>query len=449
MLRVHLLETKELKKTENDDHVQQVSNVEFEVYAHINVGAQTYKSNSIVLGKGNHKWDFWCEILLDNYEQELQIVLCDSRNDDLLGRAALDLKSICHEGKTDMSPGPITRNKPDPFAVLSLGYKQEKTLAAMHTDDPVWKQGFTFLVQDPEIDKLSVKVMDQKTNMEIGSFVYHLLSVMEQEFMDIPCRPFHLMHSGPVSKINLAMQLRILKKWEGENHKDEPKRKTKAPPPPPPGSNRPLNASVRSEGAVRKISEKWKNKAMAGSSASLPALHFAPEGPARKTPVAKEELPTMTRAMKSVPAGMEQQVTAVHTRPVNAGKFYLGVIQLTLRYDVACFRLLVMVHKIVNLPLLDPKHMPSAYVKLHLLTERSRNSKRKTLTIKDDCNPVFNEIFDFTISEVELASRKLHVSVVTRNGIFSSTRPYTGNVIINLAKLDLKQGITHWFDICP
>jgi Ca2+-dependent lipid-binding protein len=48
--------------------------------------------------------------------------------------------------------------KPDPYAQLSLGKQQEVTNVQMRTFDPVWEQGFTFLVNNPESDSLFIKV---------------------------------------------------------------------------------------------------------------------------------------------------------------------------------------------------------------------------------------------------------------------------------------------------
>jgi hypothetical protein len=48
--------------------------------------------------------------------------------------------------------------KPNPYAQLSLGKQQDITNVQLKTGDPVWEQGFTFLVNNPESDTLHVKV---------------------------------------------------------------------------------------------------------------------------------------------------------------------------------------------------------------------------------------------------------------------------------------------------
>jgi hypothetical protein len=49
-------------------------------------------------------------------------------------------------------------------------------------------------------------------------------------------------------------------------------------------------------------------------------------------------------------------------------------------------------------------------------------------TMKDNCNPVYDETFDYILSQGELNSRQLEVSVVTRKGWFSSQSPIMGQV---------------------
>ncbi|KAG8234696.1 hypothetical protein J437_LFUL015350, partial [Ladona fulva] len=130
--------------------------------------------------------------------------------------------------------------------------------------------------------------------------------------------------------------------------------------------------------------------------------------------------------------------------PGDAG---LGRIQLTLRYSTQRQRFIVVVHKVVNLPIHDPNNIPDPYVKLYLLPERSKDSKRKTETMKDNCNPIYDETFDYVISLGELNSRQLEVSVVTKKGFFSSESPIIGQVVINLGELSLTQPVTLWLDL--
>ncbi len=62
-----------------------------------------------------------------------------------------------------------------------------------------------------------------------------------------------------------------------------------------------------------------------------------------------------------------------------------------------------------NLP--DP---PDPYIKLYLLPDRSKRSKKKSDAKKDTVDPVYNEVFTYNLSASNLETKKLEVSVVDR-----------------------------------
>lgn len=76
----------------------------------------------------------------------------------------------------------------------------------------------------------------------------------------------------------------------------------------------------------------------------------------------------------------------------------------------------------------DPSNIPDPYVKLYLLPGRAKDSKRKTITIKDNCNPVYEASFEYLISQAELNSSELEVTVATQKGFFIGGSPVIGMV---------------------
>lgn len=125
------------------------------------------------------------------------------------------------------------------------------------------------------------------------------------------------------------------------------------------------------------------------------------------------------------------------------------------------------------MPLKDPTNIPDPYVKLYLLPERNRDSKRRTDAIKDNCNPVYEQTFEYVVSPAELSSKQLEVSVGTRKGNLLSYSNVMGQVskisfylkvktffskalhtflfqiLVNLNELDLSKTTTEWFDLLP
>lgn len=86
-------------------------------------------------------------------------------------------------------------------------------------------------------------------------------------------------------------------------------------------------------------------------------------------------------------------------------------------------------------------------IKIFLLPVRSKDSKRKTMVIKDHCNPVFDATFEYLISSAELNSSSLEVTVCTQKVI--------GSPILGMLKIDLNDpeiqgaGKNAWWSMLP
>ena len=72
----------------------------------------------------------------------------------------------------------------------------------------------------------------------------------------------------------------------------------------------------------------------------------------------------------------------------------------------------VHVHEAKGLPGGDLPDPPDPYVKLYLLPERSKKSKRKSDAKKDTVTPIFDETFDYDVEVLKMNS-ELEVSNIT------------------------------------
>nr|CAD7443449.1 unnamed protein product [Timema bartmani] len=389
--------------------------------------------------------------------------------------------------------------KPDSYVVLSVSKKEERTNMQSRTPDPVWEQGYTFLVNNPESDTLHVKVLDQKTEIVIGTLVYNLNQLLELKDMSLDSQPHRLTKSGPDAKIILSLQLKEV-------------------------ASRVSHSSLMSSNRIKRMSGNWavsidflgeaattsltigatlsvncvlsiilkheetvedsslpngegKSDIISaigniGSLARIDSLKKPPSTPSKSigesSPLKKQGSKESLQSGSSLSQTHVDDVMTVTTAPLpvessppttlrnrmlsdtsSAGEAGLGRIQLTLRYSVQRQRLIIVVHKIANLPLRDPANIPDPYVKLYLLPERSKDSKRKTETVKDNCNPVYDHTIEYIMSQGELNSKQLEVSVVTRKGLFSSGSPVIGQALVNLADYDLNKAVTSWYDLLP
>lgn len=99
--------------------------------------------------------------------------------------------------------------KPDPYAVLKVGNTTQETNVLMRTIHPVWEQGFTFLVANPESDTLYLTIIDKKTTNDLGQITFNISKLSKKTRMEIHKEPFSLLKSGPESKIIWSMHLRV------------------------------------------------------------------------------------------------------------------------------------------------------------------------------------------------------------------------------------------------
>lgn len=109
-------------------------------------------------------------------------------------------------------------NKPDPFVIVTVGNIEVKTSSKKETDSPVWEQGFSFLVANPEHDTLQIRVAgknpDEKYGDNLGQFTFKISELLTQNDLQMVLQSYQLKKSGPKSKITMSMALKVLKKSE-------------------------------------------------------------------------------------------------------------------------------------------------------------------------------------------------------------------------------------------
>ncbi|XP_052869843.1 extended synaptotagmin-2 [Anopheles cruzii] len=518
VLRIHVVEAKDLMKKD----ISMLGKGKSDPYAIISVGAQQFRTQTID-NTVNPKWDYWCEAFIHAESgQTLQVVINDedAGEDELLGRATVEISSVTKNGEIDtwltleqakhgmvhlrmtwfklsssksdlrsaleetqhlrvtsMSTALLTvfidsaknlpqarqQSQPDPYMILAVGKKTEQTSVQMRTDAPVWEQGFTFLVGNPDNDTLQLKVIDQKTGNTIGTLIYILSALMEKKNLEIMSQPFQLQKSGAESKILMSLSLRILKRHQ----------ELEAEPTPEKGSRTEGDAVLTRSSSVRAPSLSQSSSQQATSVEATTPEGLAHQGSIRKQDSRKsttsaildqmsvhQEEPfvvsTLNTVMMATPPrspnlsdGGTELLRRSPSTTSSAGSAGLGRIQLTVSYSVQRQRLLVIVHKINNIPLKDPNNIPDPYVKVYLLPGRTKESKRKTNVVKDNCDPVFDATFEYIISNAELVNSELEITVCTQKGFFGSPVIGMQKMTLNDPEIASGQGVRAWYDLLP
>ncbi|XP_046754008.1 extended synaptotagmin-2 isoform X3 [Diprion similis] len=506
VLRIHVIEAKHLMKKD----FSVLGKGKSDPYAVINVGAQEFRTKTID-NTVNPIWDFWCECAVASaIAQQLTVLVWDHdepKDDESLGRASIEVIRVQQKGTLDtwvtlefakhgmvhlrlkwlslsnnvadlpaalaetqqlrvtsMSTAllilyidsaknlPCLRatKQPDVYLEAVLGNRTERTNTILRSCDPVWEQGFTFLVSNPETDMLHLKIVDEKTGMNVGTLSYHLTSLMEKENLEISQQPFNLAHAQADSRIILSMRLRILKYDNPEPTPDEEEHQ----------DINTLNREIErqesnisntpsSSIAPSPLKKQPSKESVASSIISATSLNPTAPTEDQEATLIQEEIATSTLL---APVNASPQLIHRNSSVTSsAGEAGLGRIQLTLRYSVARQKLVVVVHKIANLPLPqnDPSNVPDPYVKLYLLPDRHKETKRKTAVMKDNCNPIYDEQFEYVISQGDINTRRLEVSVCTQKGWLSTGGNVMGQVYITLCDMDLTQTNTGWYDLLP
>ncbi|XP_028175062.1 extended synaptotagmin-2-A isoform X3 [Ostrinia furnacalis] len=505
VLRIHLVQAQNLMKKD----VSMLGKGKSDPYAIITVGAQQWKTKHID-NDVNPRWNYWCESIVQCSASTAVVKLFDwdrAGRDENLGRCSLDISQVVRAGRLDTwqtlqqakhgkihlrlswhrlstdlldlshaitetqliktgdlssavvsvyidccrhLPNARVHSRPDPYLTVTVGKKTENTAVQMRTDSPVYEIGYSFLVQNPEIDIVDIKAVDQKTGSSLGQLTFPLSALLKEKNLTLLPQPLNLQKSGPESKIILSMQLKILKEAIKEEDMDEAEAADLGPEPATMPSP-PATPSDTMDGATP-LPTPPANPVPEQTDVELKNMDDnTTDSSSQKSIPVEQILKSVVSQEEQAPSSGRDSPKLVHRTSsitTSAGEAGLGRILLSLRYSMQNQTLFVVVHKIANIPLKDPTNVPDPYVKLYLLPGRSKDSKRKTIVVKDSCMPEYDEQFEWVIPLAELHSRQVEVTVATHKGFLGGS-PIIGQVIVHLNQYDFREAKTLWYDLMP
>ncbi|XP_072116586.1 synaptotagmin-like protein 5 isoform X2 [Mobula birostris] len=125
-----------------------------------------------------------------------------------------------------------------------------------------------------------------------------------------------------------------------------------------------------------------------------------------------------------------------------------GEILLGINYSYRSGALSISVKECRNLAIADEKKQRTdPYVKMYLLPDKSRQSKRKTKIKSNTTNPVFNETLRYVINHTQLETRTLQVSVWHYDRFGRNS--FLGEVEIPFDSWDIEKQVEDWFLLQP
>ncbi|XP_075778851.1 extended synaptotagmin-2 isoform X2 [Pelodiscus sinensis] len=365
--------------------------------------------------------------------------------------------------------GKKINSNPNPLVLLSVGHKAQESKIRYKTNEPVWEENFTFFIHNPKRQDLEVEVKDEQHQCSLGNFKLPLSQLLASKDLTMHQR-FQLCNSGPNSTINMKIALRVLSLEKPERspdhqHSAQVKRpsvskdsrkasfKPQVPASPSADSHKPVPSSpVTNSNKKTDIAEKnyppnaspqWRTD-LSRSSSSLHASNvtYSPSHLSVKEPtpsIASDiSLPIATQELRQRLRQLENGTTL--------GQSPLGQIQLTIRHSSQRNKLIVVVHSCRNL-IAFSEEGSDPYVRMYLLPDKRRSGRRKTHVSKKTLNPVFDQIFDFSVSLPEVQRRILDVAVKNSGGFLSKDKGLLGKLLIHLASEELTKGWTQWYDL--
>ena len=375
----------------------------------------------------------------------LEQTIKEMENRDTIGQ---DLSScilmVNIDSARELPRGKKLMSEPSPYVKIALGQTKYESGIKPDTDEPRWEQNFRFLVHNPNLQTFEVEVMDSKSKSNIGMVKVPLKGLLSEQDMIVD-QFYNLHNSGPTSQIRMRLCLRILTPEFIPEMMDE----------------------VEEEVETVKSSEAQQKE---GPSSSVdPVKSKTAENKADKPTVKKEDvvkvekvnkvsskapegvlIPPMATSTPNKDSDVRQRKSPSSPTTNQGGLYGRGRIQITLRYSSQRQRLVVVVHKCLNLiPCDTSDNLADPYIKIYLLPDKSSSGKKKTQTIKNTLNPVWDETFEFPVTQAELPSRTLEFSVKNDTSFYSSNKKFIGIAQIEMANMDQTKAATLWFDLQP
>ncbi|KAJ8668536.1 hypothetical protein QAD02_010199 [Eretmocerus hayati] len=478
-------------------------------YTVISIRAEEFKTKT-KFSNLNPKWNYWCECVIEESLGGCDKLVADvfdqdmTGKDDFLGRVTIEISDIKKQGSIDTwmrlesaKHGSIhlrlkwlqlsnnfsdlesaleeaRRLKPTSLstAVLILYVASAKSLSCLNEDrapnayleagvgnrvkktrtkkkccDPAWEQGFTLLVNDPENDILNVKVYDKKSKTVLGTFDFKLSALLTADDMEFDRQEYSLQSNGSNSTITLSMALRILKSKEEiadaekngiESQKSEEEIESEESP------------NLTRDDSVKEMStSSVENNTLPSAADESTILEDSILENGNVTDFDTSKELDSSQISNNHDSTNNKLVHQNSNKLSTSGVTGLGRLYLTLEYSMVNKKFTVVIHEADGLPVdeNDPPSKPDSYVKLYLLPHRQKKFKRRTKVVKDTCNPIFDERFEYTLSQIEMNTQILELSVCSQKRFLRSK--CFGQTFVRLSDLYSTPCITKWYDLQP
>ncbi|XP_028394171.1 extended synaptotagmin-3-like isoform X2 [Dendronephthya gigantea] len=342
---------------------------------------------------------------LSSDPKDLVVAKHDEKSDDLLANAALFVKLDCAK---KLPVANKVKRSTSAMCKLTLGNKTVQSQVVEDTLNPVWDEFYRFLVFNAKYQELNIEVIDSNKEKNIGVSEIQLNSLIDAEDMSVE-QPFLLRDSGYESSVVCELKLRALVNRKVNYDACEISEQSDA------KSEAKQAQTSQEEGKPVPIAEKVGSEETANVRQRKPA----------SAPTEPDSKPTI----ESKPSPGEQT----------------GEIELSITHKDKI--LTVVVHSARGLQPCDSDGLADPYVRMYLLPEKSKSSRRKTEVVKNSLEPKFNESFEWTLDRNEVPKKSLEVIVKNDVSFFSRAKTTMGRIVLELSSLNMEKSDATWYQI--
>lgn len=137
--------------------------------------------------------------------------------------------------------------------------------------------------------------------------------------------------------------------------------------------------------------------------------------------------------------------------PVSRKDDGYGQVRCGFRFDRTRSKLIVRIFEARNLINTDKNSLSDPYVRLLILPDKKKKTKRRTKVVKDTLAPVFDETLEFDMALEEAKLKTIDLTVKNDRSLFSTEKVFMGQALVTLANYNLDDGnlIDDWFTLEP
>ncbi|KAJ8255904.1 hypothetical protein COCON_G00197680 [Conger conger] len=345
------------------------------------------------------------------------------------------------------------RANPNSFVELSIDKQTQKSKVAYDSKDPVWEECFTFFVHSVMNQQLKVQIKEPEKKTPLGTLTLPLTRLLNASDLTLDQR-FVLERSGANSQIKMKATLRIL-----ELEEPEPKPVKLSPAPESRPQATPAHNPQAQDLPLARPGEPQPGAVNNRLHPDYRPHRFQPgttpesRTPAPGTPILRDG--SLLRRYDSHSLLSENSIASSRFDLTEGAPFpeailnhqgSFGEIRMTVRYATLKNKLIVVVDSCRGLfPCTE--YGSDVYVRLYLLPDQSWRHRMRTHVKKKTVTPVFNEKFEFSVSQEEARNRKLDVAVKNNRMFHSRERKDIGMVLVDLSQVDLAKGFTEWYEL--